>query len=96
MNFSCLGNELKSIHIDGEVAETVWFENSLRKMKTNTIHANTMTETVPYTEDFEFVWFEDGTVEQKEKLRMITNQAWDSGINQQVKQVLESNTNLLI
>ena len=96
LNFSCSVDELRSIHIDTDVAEMVWFENPQRKSEINQLPVNRIqVESFSCLENFEFVWFEEGNTLPDEEETMYSN-PWEKGLNDQVKEVLESNTNLLI
>ena len=95
LNFSCSGDELRSLHIDTDVAGMVWFENPQRKLEINRLRGNRIqAEYFGCAENFEFVWFEDGNTQPGEN-KILPKETWETGLKQ-VKEVLESNSNLVI
>ena len=96
LNFSCSGDELRSINIDTDVAEMVWFENPRIISEINQLQGNRIQiENFSCLDNFEFVWFEEGNIQSDQEETIFAN-PWEKGLNDQVKEVLESNTNLLI
>ena len=93
LNYSCIKDgqaPKKDFQYDENLSVFVWFENTGKTSGNEMVKTN-----VACQGDYEFVWFDAGHKESKERIETTSESSLEDGQTQQLERILETNPNLI-